>query len=97
MLSTGKVERQFLQTKQRFFEQGDKAGKLLAYQARVASASRRIPRIKSPTGDITTDPTEISDIFSNYYSKLYSSEFSPHDWDSPNPLNRLAYPQVNEK
>lgn len=30
LLSTGKVERQLLQTKQRFFEQGDKAGKLLA-------------------------------------------------------------------
>lgn len=39
---------------------------------------------------------EISDIFSNYYSKLYSSELSPHDWDSPNPLDLLAFPQVDE-
>lgn len=32
-LSSGQIEKQLLHTKQCFFEQGDKAGKLLAYQA----------------------------------------------------------------
>ena len=61
----------------------------------MAGASRLIPRVKSPTGDITTDPAEISNIFSAYYSELYTSESSPQDWDSPNPLDTLAYPQVD--
>ena len=36
------VERQLQQSKQNFFEQGDKAGRLLAQQARATSASRLI-------------------------------------------------------
>lgn len=67
----------------------------LHIKSRVAGASRLIPRVKSPTGDITTDPAEISNIFSDYYSELYTSESSPQDWDSPNPLETLAYPQVD--
>uniref|UniRef100_A0A674MN32 Endonuclease/exonuclease/phosphatase domain-containing protein n=1 Tax=Takifugu rubripes TaxID=31033 RepID=A0A674MN32_TAKRU len=35
LLTSGRIEKQLLHTKQRFFEQGDKAGKLLAYQART--------------------------------------------------------------
>ena len=96
LCSTGKVEKLLLQTKQRFFEHGDKAGKLLAYQARAAAASRLIPRIQAQTGDVTTDPLGISNIFSDFYSKLYSSELSPHDWDNPNPLDFLVFPQAED-
>lgn len=71
-------------------------GKLLAYQARVTCASRLIPRIRSPTGDTITDPVEISNIFSDYYTKLHSSESSLHDWEGHNPLDSLTYPQVSE-
>uniref|UniRef100_A0A674NZ79 Reverse transcriptase domain-containing protein n=1 Tax=Takifugu rubripes TaxID=31033 RepID=A0A674NZ79_TAKRU len=46
LLTSGRIEKQLLHTKQRFFEQGDKAGKLLAYQARTEAASRLIPRIR---------------------------------------------------
>ena len=46
LLSTSKVESKLLKTKQRYFEMGDKVGKLLAHQARTAALSRLIPRIK---------------------------------------------------
>ena len=96
LLSTGKVERQLLQSRQRYFEQGDKAGKLLAYQAKVANASRLIPRIQMPDGEIVTDPAKISKTFSDYYTNLYASETCTQDWEEPNPLDNLEYPQVGE-
>lgn len=71
-------------------------GKRLAYQTQVADASRLISKIKSTFGDFVTDPTGISDIFSNYYSQLYSSECCPEDLDKPNHLDLLTYPQVDE-
>lgn len=69
LLSTSEIEKQLLITKPHFFEQGDKAGKLLAQQARAISASRLIPQIKS-NEEIVSDPQKINKIFSNYYSKL---------------------------
>ena len=96
LLSTSIVERQLLQTRQRYFEQGDKAGKLLAYQARVAAASRLVPRIKSSAGEIVTDPTNISNVFSDFYSSLYTSESNVLDWEGPNPLDPLTYPKMEE-
>lgn len=97
LLSTNIVERQLLQTRQRYFEQGDKAGKLLAYQVRAAAASRFVPRVKSPTGETVTDLTNISNVFSDFYSNLYTSESNALDWEGPNPLDSLTYPQMEEE
>lgn len=69
-----------------FFRYGEKAGKLLAYQA-WAEASRLILRIKLDSGDITSDPTTIKKTFSDYYSGLYSSETYLLDWEGPNPFD----------
>jgi len=78
-----------------FFEQGDKASKLLAYQAQTEAASRLIPRIKLASDDTTSNPTAINDAFVDFYSKLYSSETAPCHLDGPNPLNLLTYPQID--
>uniref|UniRef100_A0A8P4GNT1 Reverse transcriptase zinc-binding domain-containing protein n=1 Tax=Dicentrarchus labrax TaxID=13489 RepID=A0A8P4GNT1_DICLA len=53
LLTTHEAESQLLKSRQRFFESGDKAGKLLAQQARTAAASRLIPSIKSPSSGIS--------------------------------------------
>ena len=95
LLSTSKVETQLLKTKQRYFEMGDKAGKLLAHQARTAALSRLIPRIKLPSGSTVTDPKLINDAFLNFYSDLYTSEYSPEIWKNHNPLEDLSYPKVD--
>ncbi len=87
LLTSSQIEKQLLHTK-RFFEQGDKAGKLLAYQARTEAASRPIPRIRLASDDTTSNPIAINSAFVDYYSKLYSSETSPCDWDGPIPLVR---------
>ena len=45
LLSTNKIRLRLLKSRQRFFESGDKAGKLLAHQARAEATSRLIPAI----------------------------------------------------
>lgn len=68
---------------------------MLAYKARVASASRLIPIVKSPSYEIHTDPLEACNVFANFYSLLYTSESSPQDWDGHKPLDALILPQVS--
>ncbi|KAG7503513.1 LINE-1 reverse transcriptase [Solea senegalensis] len=86
---------QHLRLKQNFFEMGDKAGKLLAHQARTAALSRLIPRIKLSSGTVVTDPKLLNDAFLNFYSDLYTSEYSPEVWKSHNPLEMFSYPKVD--
>lgn len=56
-----------------FYEQGNKAGKLLAHQLRQSTSSHQITQIKTPTG-MTIDPQENSDQFKSYYAILCTSE-----------------------
>lgn len=96
LLSTYKTQKQLFVTKQRFFEMGDKAGRLLAHQARAAALSRLIPKIKSATGEVTSDPMEISRTFQEFYSELYSSQCPSSVWDGVNPLDEITFPQLDE-
>ncbi len=89
------IERQLRQSKQSFFEQGDKAGRLLAQQDRATSASRLIPQIKLSDGSLTSDPIVINKTFSDFYTTLYISECAPISTTTPNPLDQLMYPQID--
>lgn len=78
LLSTREAEQLLLQSRGTFYESGDRAGRLLAQQLKSRNASNQIAQIRNDTGMITSDPGEISDIFREFYSQLYSSE-SPDD------------------
>ena len=76
------------------YDSRDKAGKLLAQQARQAQSSRLIPKICSQTGETITDHLEINNTFKHFCSNLYSSEC---DDNCPqfNPFfNNLQFPSV---
>lgn len=64
-----------LKSRQRIFEMGNKASKLLAYQACSAAASRLITKITSPTVAVLSDTREINKSFLNFYSEVLL--FSP--------------------
>lgn len=96
LLSTSKTQKQLFMAKQRFFEMGDKAGRLLALQARATALSRLIPRIKSTTGDVISDPIEINKTFYTFYSELYSSQCPPDVWDGDNPLDEIIFPKLSD-
>ena len=90
LLNSNDAEMQLLKSRQRFFESGDKDGKLLAQQARAAAASRFIPSIKSSSG-ATTDQKLINERFSEFYSDLYAS--SHLNTSSASVLSTFEFPK----
>ncbi len=67
-----------LRTKQRYYELGEKAQKVLAWQLKAEEASRAINSIETENGNVTGNPKEINNCFKIYYSSLYTTE-SPDD------------------
>lgn len=61
-----------LRLKQPFYEQGDKSGKLLAWQIKQLEIKTAITTITS-NGNVVVNPTEINDAFRDYYKKLYGT------------------------
>lgn len=57
-----------------YYEHGDKAGKLLAWQIRREDASRVISSIKLPNNTVVHSPEEINLVFREFYETLYKSE-----------------------
>uniref|UniRef100_A0A673FPW0 Reverse transcriptase domain-containing protein n=1 Tax=Sinocyclocheilus rhinocerous TaxID=307959 RepID=A0A673FPW0_9TELE len=94
ILSTSHAENLLLRTKSRYYEEGDKAGRLLALQLRQESTSHLIPQIRTPSG-ITTDPILINNHFKNYYTSLYASEQTVNSSDFDNFFSTLNIPTVN--
>lgn len=94
--STQKEEEMLLRSKYKYYEQGDKAGRLLAYQLKKEASSHQILQIKTPLGT-TTDPKEINDHFKDYYSLLYTPEHTPDSAALDNFFNSLDIPKVDEE
>lgn len=91
LISTTKVNTLLLKSRHRFYELGDKAGKLLANQARAEATSRQIQEIKSTTGEIFNDPKAINNIFAELYTSLYTSE---HLCSPNSTLDKIEFPQI---
>lgn len=95
MLSTGQAERALLKNRHRSYEHGEKPGRALAYSLRQISTTHVIEQIESETG-LVSDPSDINRQFSEFYSKLYSSQ-EPSD---PNVMRTffegLDLPTVDE-
>ena len=95
LLSTEITEKQQLWLKGHYYEYGDKAGRLLAYQLKCKSASRLIPQIRNTPQSLTVDPIEINNTFRDFYSKLYTSS-SPQDKSNMITfLDNIEIPQVD--
>lgn len=76
--STVREAAKIIKLKQNFYEHGDKAGKLLAWQIKKRQEERAIVTIETPSGNIT-DPLKINEAFRDYYNNLYSPNISPND------------------
>lgn len=74
-LLTYKAEGALRYTSRKYYEFGNRASRLLAFQLRKAQSSRVVPKIRHPyIGIITSQPKEIADAFKDYYKKLYEGE-----------------------
>lgn len=85
-----------LKIKQKQFELSDKPNRLLARQLRGIQASRAIKSIKLKSGTLTNKPTEINNVFREFYQELYSSQSSVDSLDITNFLRSLGLPKISE-
>lgn len=74
MLSTKEAECILLRAKQRYYEHGDKIGRLLAWQIRKEDAVRSINAIHQMDNTVIRDPNLINQEFMQFYKLLYTSQ-----------------------
>lgn len=71
-----KVEGAVRFTNQRYYEVGNRASRLLAFQLRKSQASRVVPKIIHPFSK--EEPRDIAEAFGAYYKDLYDSSEQDH-------------------
>lgn len=82
-LLTYKAEGALRFSKQRYYELGNRASRLLAFQLRKAQASRIVSKVRHPHHNKTVShPKEISDAFASFYKNLYSEKKLQTDIES---------------
>lgn len=92
-ISTLKAENSLIRLKQRYYDQGENPGRLLAWRIKKLNADRAITAIQTQSGAITTDP---HDTFFIYYKILYSSE-SPESRETQSKfLDDLYIPPISD-
>ena len=61
--------------KRSYYDQGEKCGTLPAWRLKKKQLDRAINSIKTPAGDMTSEPVEIINVFRDFYETLYTSEY----------------------
>lgn len=62
-----------LYTQQRMFDNGNTAGKHLAWVLVDNVVMKSVPLLKTPGGSLTKDVNEKLNVFSDFYQELYST------------------------
>lgn len=94
-MTTDNTEQILLKSDGYVYEYGDKASRLLAHQLNNRSVTRQITQLKKSDDELTTDPEEISEIFTTYYSTLYTSESSGTDTTMEYFFNDFQLPSIS--
>ena len=96
-MSADRAATDIIRLNQTFYEQGEKTGKLLAWQIKQLETRKAITSIRKSNGDIVTNPVEINKELKEFYGKLYDSE-TPNNVDCRNTFWKiLEIPQVPNK
>ena len=95
LITTNKAEFMLRRTKCTYYEYGDRASRLLAFQLKHQSASRLIKQIRTFPDTLVTDPSEINNAFSSYYSNLYKSEAPPDNIIMNDFLDNVDFPVIS--
>lgn len=96
LLSLERTEKHLLWSKGHYYEHGDKASRLLAYQLKSRAASRLIPQIRTSSQVLTIDPREINATFKEFYSELYTSTFPQDTSNMKEFLDDLEFPSLED-
>ncbi|KAJ0059923.1 hypothetical protein NL108_015598 [Boleophthalmus pectinirostris] len=94
-LMTYKAEGAMRFTNQKYYEMGNRASRLLAFQLRKTQASRVVTKIKHPsTSEDVTHPEKIAEAFRDFYEKLYTSDTTPKINNMNDFFKDLALPKL---
>lgn len=73
-IMTQRVEFSLFQARQKYFEEGDKAGRLLAKHIKQKEAMSTIPAIRRDNERVLTDPKGINAAFRDFYINTSESK-----------------------
>uniref|UniRef100_A0A3P8RWR8 Reverse transcriptase domain-containing protein n=1 Tax=Amphiprion percula TaxID=161767 RepID=A0A3P8RWR8_AMPPE len=90
-----KVEFALFQCKQRYYEQGEAAGKFLAQRVKQQYSCNLIPAVENEEGTLVTDTGEINETFKLFYKKLYTSQCNTDQDDIDHFLSRVHLPSLS--
>uniref|UniRef100_A0A3P8RLF1 Reverse transcriptase domain-containing protein n=1 Tax=Amphiprion percula TaxID=161767 RepID=A0A3P8RLF1_AMPPE len=90
-----KVEFALFQCKQRYYEQGEAAGKFLAQRVKQQYSCNLIPAVENEEGTLVTDTGEINETFKLFYKKLYTSQCNIDQDDIDHFLSRVHLPSLS--
>uniref|UniRef100_A0A667ZNP8 Reverse transcriptase domain-containing protein n=1 Tax=Myripristis murdjan TaxID=586833 RepID=A0A667ZNP8_9TELE len=82
--------------KRKYFESGDKAGKMLAMRLKQTESKHLISKIYDCNGQPTQDQKQMNHCFKNYYKKLYESESNPNLNAVHNFFSSICLPSITE-
>ena len=66
-----RVEFSLFRCRQKYYEQGERAGRSLAQRVKQQQTQTLIPVIQNEKGETVTDDVEINNSFKSFYQKLY--------------------------
>lgn len=89
-----KARQKLFFAKQKYFEQGERAGKLLAFLARNEDKPPVVIALHSPEGQKITDPPVVSSKFREFFMDLYNSRTQEGPDDMISFLEGVAFPQL---
>uniref|UniRef100_A0A669DA51 Reverse transcriptase domain-containing protein n=1 Tax=Oreochromis niloticus TaxID=8128 RepID=A0A669DA51_ORENI len=95
-LSSDAAAKSLMWLRQSYYDQGEKAGRLLAWRIKKMQSERAINSIKTSSGNVTVDPLEINDSFREFYEKLYKSECAQASEEQDIFLDQLQFQTLTE-
>lgn len=95
-VSADRAATSLLRLNQSYYDQGEKAGKLLAWRIKQQQAERTIGSIQDAGGVVKVNPLEINDTFKSFYEKLYTSEYPSGNDTQATFWDRLEFPEASE-
>ena len=92
---TQKAEFSLFRARQKYFEDGDKAGRMLARYIKQREALSNIPAVRAEDGALMFDSKDINRTFRDFYASLYSSELQADQQEIHLYLTSLGLPTLS--
>ena len=87
-----KVELSLFRMRQKYYDSGDKAGKLLANSLKQRELSSIISAVRSEEGELKAKTVDINSMFRDFYVNLYTAEIQHSEEDIESFFKDLIFP-----